>query len=86
MNADGSVSCAPCQAVDEDGNELEVVANDLFGLDDEGNVRIIDQSFPAVYRAGNMSWTKKSNAYAAQRSLDMANVNHKAIKSALSIR
>ena len=86
MNADGSVSCAPCQAVDEDGNELEVVANDLFGLDDEGNVRSIDQSFPAVYRAGNMSWTKKSNAYAAQRSLDMANVNHKAIKSALSIR
>ena len=72
---------------DENNNEVPVVcyASDVFGVADGGNIYFLIESFPGVYRTGDMTWTK-STAAAQATSIDALNLNHKAIMSSVVLR
>lgn len=65
---------------------VKCYCSDVFGVSSNGNIYFLIDEFPGVYRTGNMTWTKKSDSYDVTRSLDVACLNHKAIKSALNLR
>ncbi len=71
----------------QDGTPAPTVCycSEVFGLDDAGNVSFFIESFPALYRTGDMTWTK-STAAAQATSIDALNLNHKAIMSSVVLR
>lgn len=72
---------------DENNNEVPVVcfASDVFGVTETGGLLFFVESFPGVYRTGDMTWTK-STAAAQATSIDALNLNHKAIMSSVVLR
>lgn len=72
---------------DENDNEVPVVcfASDVFGVTETGGLLFFVESFPGVYRTGDMTWTK-STAAAQATSIDALNLNHKAIMSSVVLR
>ena len=72
---------------DENNNEVPVVcfASDVFGVTETGGLLFFVESFPGVYRTGDMTWTK-SAAAAQATSIDALNLNHKAIMSSVVLR
>lgn len=72
---------------DENNNEVPVVcfASDVFGVTETGGLLFFVESFPGVYRTGDMTWTK-STAAAQASSIDALNLNHKAIMSSVVLR
>ena len=72
---------------DNDNNEVPVVcfASDVFGVTETGGLLFFVESFPGVYRTGDMTWTK-STAAAQATSIDALNLNHKAIMSSVVLR
>ena len=72
---------------DENNNEVPVVcfASDVFGVTETGGLLFFIESFPGVYRTGDMTWTK-STAAAQATSIDALNLNHKAIMSSVVLR
>lgn len=72
---------------DESNNEVPVVcfASDVFGVTETGGLLFFVESFPGVYRTGDMTWTK-STAAAQATSIDALNLNHKAIMSSVVLR
>ena len=71
---------------DENNNEVPVVcfASDVFGVTETGGLLFFVESFPGVYRTGDMTWTKSAAAQAT--SIDALNLNHKAIMSSVVLR
>ena len=72
---------------DTNNNEVPVVcyASDVFGVTETGGLLFFVESFPGVYRTGDMTWTK-STAAAQATSIDALNLNHKAIMSSVVLR
>lgn len=72
---------------DNNNNEVPVVcfASDVFGVTETGGLLFFVESFPGVYRTGDMTWTK-STAAAQATSIDALNLNHKAIMSSVVLR
>lgn len=72
---------------DENNNEVPVVcfASDVFGVTETGGLLFFVESFPGVYRTGDMTWTK-SAAAAQATSIDALNLNHKALQSSVVLR
>lgn len=72
---------------DENNNEVPVVcfASDVFGVTETGGLLFFVESFPGVYRTGDMTWTK-STAAAQATSIDALNLNHKALQSSVVLR
>ena len=72
---------------DNNNNEVPVVcfASDVFGVTETGGLLFFVESFPGVYRTGDMTWTK-SAAAAQATSIDALNLNHKAIMSSVVLR
>lgn len=72
---------------DENNAEVPVVcfASDVFGVTETGGLLFFVESFPGVYRTGDMTWTK-STAAAQATSIDALNLNHKAIMSSVVLR
>ena len=54
----------------EDGTPapVECYASDVFGVTDSGSIYFLIESFPGVYRTGDMTWTKGAAAQAAAAS------------------
>ncbi len=71
----------------EDGTPAPTVCycSDVFGVSPEGSIYFLIESFPGVYRTGDMTWTK-SAAAAQAASIDVMNLNHKAIMSSVVLR
>lgn len=71
---------------DNNNNEVPVVcfASDVFGVTETGGLLFFVESFPGVYRTGDMTWTKSAAAQAT--SIDALNLNHKAIMSSVVLR
>lgn len=71
---------------DTNNNEVPVVcfASDVFGVTETGGLLFFVESFPGVYRTGDMTWTKSAAAQAT--SIDALNLNHKAIMSSVVLR
>lgn len=72
---------------DTNNAEVPVVcyASDVFGVTETGGLLFFVESFPGVYRTGDMTWTK-STAAAQATSIDALNLNHKAIMSSVVLR
>ena len=72
---------------DTNNNEVPVVcyASDVFGVTETGGLLFFVESFPGVYRTGDMTWAK-STAAAQATSIDALNLNHKAIMSSVVLR
>ncbi len=72
---------------DTNNAEVPVVcfASDVFGVTETGGLLFFVESFPGVYRTGDMTWTK-SAAAAQATSIDALNLNHKAIMSSVVLR
>ena len=72
---------------DTNNNEVPVVcyASDVFGVTETGGLLFFVESFPGVYRTGDMTWTK-STAAAQATSIDALNLNHKALQSSVVLR
>ena len=60
-----STNVIPMQ--DENGNPVELVCEfcDVFGVSGEGGIYFFIEAFPAVYRTGDMTWTKNAAAASA---------------------
>lgn len=71
----------------EDGTPAPTVCycSEVFGLDDAGNVSFFIEAFPALYRTGDMTWTK-SAASAQAMKIDAMGVTPKALKSSVVLR
>jgi hypothetical protein len=57
----------------------------VFGLDDAGKVSFFIDAFPALYRTGDMTWTK-SAASAQALNIDAMGVTPKALQSSVVLR
>ena len=62
LNGNTATSTNKMTLYDENGKEVPVTcfASDVFGVNDAGNVYFLIDSFPGVYRTGDMTWTKTS--------------------------
>ena len=71
----------------EDGTPAPTVCycSDVFGVTADSKIYFLIESFPGVYRTGDMTWTK-STAAAQATSIDALNLNHKAIMSSVVLR
>lgn len=71
---------------DEQNNPVEITCycSDVMGVDNSGNIYFFIEAFPAVYRSGDMEWTKTSAAAAAQNA-GVRSVNS-VIKSSLVVK
>ena len=72
---------------DTNNNEVPVVcyASDVFGVTETGGLLFFVESFPGVYRTGDMTWTK-SAASAQAMKIDAMGVTPKALKSSVVLR
>lgn len=57
---DSAISTNKLTLYDADNNPVavECYCSDVFGVDDDGTVYFLIEDFPAVYRTGDMTWTK----------------------------
>ncbi len=87
LNGETATSTNKMTFYDNENNEVPVTcfASDVFGVTDSGNIYFLIESFPGVYRTGDMTWTK-SAAAAQATSIDALNLNHKAIMSSVVLR
>ena len=71
----------------EDGTPapVECYASDVFGRNDAGNIFFLIESFPGVYRTGDMTWTKGAAA-AQTANVDVMGFNPTALKSSVVLR
>ena len=71
----------------EDGTPapVECYASDVFGVTDSGSIYFLIESFPGVYRTGDMTWTK-SAAAAQAADVDVMSFNPTALKSSVVLR
>lgn len=71
----------------EDGTPAPTVCycSEVFGLDDAGKVSFFIDAFPALYRTGDMTWTK-SAASAQALNIDAMGVTPKALQSSVVLR
>lgn len=62
MNGDSATSTNKFNIYDDNNNPraVECYCSDVFGIDNNGNVYFFIDDFPAVYRTGDMTWTKTS--------------------------
>ena len=86
---DGETATSTNEMTFYDTNNAEVpvvcYASDVFGVTETGGLLFFVESFPGVYRTGDMTWTK-STAAAQATSIDALNLNHKAIMSSVVLR
>ena len=71
----------------EDGTPapVECYASDVFGVTDSGSIYFLIESFPGVYRTGDMTWTKGAAA-AQAANVDAMGFNPTALKSSVVLR
>ena len=57
---DSAISTNKLTLYDTNNNPVavECYCSDVFGVDDDGTVYFLIEDFPAVYRTGDMTWTK----------------------------
>ena len=72
---------------DTNNAEVPVVcfASDVFGVTETGGLLFFVESFPGVYRTGDMTWTKSAAAAQAMK-IDAMGVTPKALKSSVVLR
>lgn len=87
LNGNTATSTNKMTFYDNDNKEVPVTcfASDVFGVTETGGLLFFCESFPGVYRTGDMTWTK-SAAAAQATSIDALNLNHKAIMSSVVLR
>ena len=87
LDGEAATSTNAMTFYDTNNNEVPVVcyASDVFGVTETGGLLFFVESFPGVYRTGDMTWTK-STAAAQATSIDALNLNHKAIMSSVVLR
>ena len=87
LNGETATSTNAMTFYDNDNNEVPVVcfASDVFGVTESGSIIFFIEAFPGVYRTGDMTWTK-SAAAAQATSIDVLNLNHKALQSSVVLR
>ena len=86
-NGDAATSTNSMTLYDANGGEVPVVcyASDVFGVTDSGSIYFLIESFPGVYRTGDMTWTK-TGAAAQAANLDVMGFNPTALKSSVVLR
>ena len=86
-NGDAATSTNSMTFYDANGGEVPVVcyASDVFGVTDSGSIYFLIESFPGVYRTGDMTWTK-TGAAAQAANLDVMGFNPTALKSSVVLR
>ena len=87
LNGDTATSTNKYDLYYEDGTPAPTVCycSEVFGLDDAGNVSFFIEAFPALYRTGDMTWTK-SAAAAQAANVDVMGFNPTALKSSVVLR
>lgn len=87
MDGDTATSTNEYNLYYEDGTPAPTVCycSDVFGVTADSKIYFLIESFPGVYRTGDMTWTK-STAAAQATSIDALNLNHKAIMSSVVLR
>lgn len=87
LNGETATSTNKMTFYDENNAEVPVTcfASDVFGVTETGGLLFFVESFPGVYRTGDMTWTK-STAAAQATSIDVLNLNHKALQSSVVLR
>ena len=86
-NGDAATSTNSMTFYGENNAEVPVVcyASDVFGVTDSGSIYFLIESFPGVYRTGDMTWTK-TGAAAQAANLDVMGFNPTALKSSVVLR
>lgn len=87
LNGETATSTNAMTFYDNNNNEVPVVcfASDVFGVTESGSIIFFIEAFPGEYRTGDMTWTK-SAAAAQAASIDVLNLNHKALQSSVVLR
>ena len=87
LNGETATSTNSMTFYDENNAEVPVTcfASDVFGVTDSGSIYFLIESFPGVYRTGDMTWTK-TGAAAQAANLDVMGFNPTALKSSVVLR
>ena len=87
LNGETATSTNKMTFYDNNNAEVPVTcfASDVFGVTETGGLLFFCESFPGVYRTGDMTWTK-SAASAQAMKIDAMGVTPKALKSSVVLR
>ena len=87
LNGETATSTNKMTFYDENNQEVPVVcfASDVFGVTETGGLLFFVESFPGVYRTGDMTWTK-STAAAQATNVDVMGLNPTALMSSVVLR